>query len=237
MFERVKTKKKSHIAAEKLIEVIKNEGLKPGEKLPPERIIAEEMGLSRNTIREAIAALQVIGILETRHSQGNFIINPVNQNNFETLIALVFKNDEDPFSLIDARIAFEPGAAALSIQICTDKDIKELENHFERIRQALIEDDIDTYRSEDQLLHLAIAQSTRNMHIINTISSLVHAMNQPLFRSMKKSLPDIKLRDSRIKEHENIISAIKSRKEDQAFDTLKSHLIRSRERLLINGSV
>ncbi len=237
LFNKVKTKKKSHIAAEKLIEVIRDEGLQVGDKLPPERVISEEMGVSRNTIREAIAALQVIGLLETRHSQGNFIINTVNQNNFETLIALVFKNDEDPFSLIDARIAFEPGAAVLSTQVCTDKDIKDLEVHFEQIRQALLEDNIKTYRSEDHLLHLSIAQNTRNIHIVNTVSSLVNAMDQPLFQSMKDSLPDTDLRDARIKEHEKIIFAIKYRDEEQVFEALKTHLKKSKERFLINGNI
>ena len=84
MFNRIKTQKRTHIAAQMLIEGIKTQQLLSGDKLPPERIIAQEMGLSRNTVREAIATLQIMGILETRQSQGNFVINTVDENNYET---------------------------------------------------------------------------------------------------------------------------------------------------------
>ncbi len=66
MFSKIETKKKSHIAAEMLIDAIRKQKLLPGDKLPPERVIANEMGLSRNTIREDISALQIMGVLETR---------------------------------------------------------------------------------------------------------------------------------------------------------------------------
>ena len=114
MFSKAATHKRSHIAAKMLLDGIRAQKMAIGEKLPPERIIAEEMGLSRNTIREAIANLQVMGILETRHSQGNFVANTVDENNYEMFLSLIFKNDESPFALLDARIAFEPGAALVA---------------------------------------------------------------------------------------------------------------------------
>lgn len=234
MFSKIETKKKSHIAAELLIEVIKNQRLVPGDKLPPERIIAKEMGLSRNTVREAIAALQVMGILETRHSQGNFVVNTVDQNNIDTLIALVFKNGEDPFALIDARIAFEPGAAVISSRVCTKNDIKNLSTRFERIQKALLANDIATYRSENQVFHLSIAQNTRNPLITNTISSLLNAMNQPLWQTMKKALVDTTLRDARLKEHEDIFQAIADRDEPAILKAVQTHLDNSKARFLVD---
>jgi len=60
MFDKIAKKKRSHIAAEMLIDAIRKQKLSPGDKLPPERVIASEMGLSRNTIREAISALQIM---------------------------------------------------------------------------------------------------------------------------------------------------------------------------------
>ena len=234
MFNKIETKEKSLLATEMLIETIKKQALSPGDKLPPERVIANEMGLSRNTVREAIAALQIIGILETRHSQGNFVVNTVDQDNYETLISLIFKNDEDPFALIDARIAFEPGAAVLSSQACTDNDIRNLSGHFERMRNALLADDIEAYRLEDQAFHLCIAQSTRNLNIVNTIASFVKSMNQPLWKAMKSALADTNLRNDRIREHENIFRAIATRDEPAIFKAVKTHLENSKSRLLVD---
>ena len=150
------------MAAQMLIEGIKTQKLAIGDKLPPERVIAQEMSLSRNTVREAIATLQILGILETRQSQGNFIINTVDENNYETFLSLIFNTDESPFALIDARIAFEPGAALFCSRTCSENDIKALSSRVDRITQALADDDIKTYRMEDQLFHLSIAQATRN---------------------------------------------------------------------------
>jgi len=233
MFSKIETKKKSYIAAEMLIEAIKKQKLLPGDKLPPERVIAREMGLSRNTIREAISALQIMGILETRHSQGNFIINTVDRNNYDTLISLIFKNEEDPFSLIDARIAFEPGAAVLASRASTQKDIIVLSACLKRIQKALSASDIETYRHQDYAFHLRIAQITRNPLIVNTVSSLLNATNQPLWQTMKKVLPDAKLRDERIKEHERIFQAIADRDEAAIRDALQTHLENSKARFLL----
>ena len=146
MFKKIKTPTKAHLAVRMLIEGIKTQKLAIGDKLPPERVIAQEMSLSRNTVREAIATLQIMGILETRHSQGNFVINSVDENNYETFLSLVFNIDESPFTLIDARIAFEPGAALICSRTCSEKDIKSLASRVDRIGQALAEDDIKTYR-------------------------------------------------------------------------------------------
>lgn len=230
MFSKIATKKKSHIAAEMLIEAIKKQKLLPGDKLPPERIISKEMGLSRNTIREAISALQIMGILETRHSQGNFIVNSVDKNNYDTLISLIFKNGDDPFALIDARIAFEPGAAVLAGRAGTKKDMLNLSACFKRIQKALLANDIETYRLEDHAFHLQIAQITRNPLVVNTISSLLNAMNQPLWQTMKKALADAKLRDERIREHEAILLAVNERDDAAIHRSVRTHLENSKAR-------
>jgi len=232
MFNKIETKKKSYMAAEMLIEAIKRQKLSPGDKLPPERVIAGEMGLSRNTIREAISALQIVGILETRHSQGNFIVNPVDKNNYDMLMSLIFKNEEDPFALIDARIAFEPGAALLAGRVATKRDIQNLSTCFKRIQKALLAHDIETYRLEDHAFHLRIAQVTRNPLVVNTISSLLNAMKQPLWQTMKKALADTRLRDVRIQEHQVILQAIVDRNEADTIRAVRSHLENSKARFL-----
>jgi len=232
MFSKIATKKRSHIAAEMLIEAIRKQKLLPGDKLPPERVISKEMGLSRNTIREAISALQIMGILETRHSQGNFIVHSVDKNNYDMLISLIFKNEEDPFALIDARIAFEPGAAVLAGRASTKKDILNLSACFKRIQKALQANDIETYRQEDHAFHLRIAQITRNPLVVNTISSLLNATNQPLWQTMKKALADAKLRDARIREHAAIFQAISDRDEAAIHSAVRTHLENSKARFL-----
>ena len=94
--------------------------------------------------------------------------------------------------------------------------------------------DIKTYRLEDHAFHLRIAQLTRNPLIVNTISSLLNAMNQPLWQTMKKALADTKLRDDRIKEHEAIFQAIADRDEPAILNAVSTHIENSRARFLLN---
>ncbi|MBT8363025.1 MAG: FadR family transcriptional regulator [Desulfobacterales bacterium] len=225
------------MAAKMLIEGIKAQKLAVGDKLPPERVIAQEMSLSRNTVREAIATLQIMGILETRQSQGNYVINAVDENNYETFLSLIFKTDESPFALIDARIAFEPGAALFCSRTCSENDIKSLSSRVDRISQALADDDIKTYRIEDQLFHLSIAQMTRNILIINTISSLLNAMKNPLWQAMKNAIIDAELRESRTREHKDIFQAIALRDELVIITAVQTHLENSKLRFFVEDDL
>ena len=234
MFSKAATHKRSHIAAKMLVDGIKAQKLAIGEKLPPERIIAEEMGLSRNTIREAIANLQVMGILETRHSQGNFVANTVDENNYEMLLSLIFKNDESPFALLDARIAFEPGAALVASRMSTHNDVQSLITRARRIREALVSGDMETYRNEDLSFHLSIAQISRNSQIINTISSLLKGMKNPLWQAMKSALTDEKLIEARISEHELIAQSFANRNEPEIIDAVRTHLENSKKRFIVD---
>ncbi len=68
------------------------------------------MGLSWNTLREAIAALQILGILKVRRSQRIFVLSPSYEGYFNTVINEVFNKSDNHFTLMNARIAFEPGA-------------------------------------------------------------------------------------------------------------------------------
>jgi len=145
---------------------------------------------------------------------------------------LIFKNGEDPFALIDARIAFEPGAAALASRVGAKKDIRTLAACFARMQKALLSGDVASYRLEDHAFHLRIAQMTRNPLVINTISSLLNAMNQPLWQTMKKALADTCLRDARIHEHELIFQGIADRDEQASRSAMQTHLENSKARFL-----
>jgi DNA-binding FadR family transcriptional regulator len=232
-FQRIELKKKSQMAAEMLLEEIKMKQFKVGERLPPERSIAKEMGVSRNTLREAIAALQIIGILEARHSQGNFVISLSETEDIHARLTGIFANSDDPFVTIDARVAFEPGAAFLACQTATDEDILEIGQVVGRVASAIKANDLKAYSQADHDLHLRIAQSTHNAIVIETIQYLTRTLTQPLWQSMKRVIAnENRIRRARVEEHEAIRDAIASRNPQLAQDTLRRHLECSRSRLV-----
>lgn len=232
-FQKIESKKKSQLAAEMLLEEIKKKQFKVGERLPPERIIAEEMGVSRNTLREAIAALQIVGILEARHSQGNFIISLSETEDPRARLEAVFTHSDDPFAAIDARIAFEPGVAFLACQTATDEDILNIGKVLGRVASAIKANDLKAYSQADHDFHLHIALSTHNTIVIETIQCLTRTLTQPLWQSMKRVLASEKrIRRARLEEHEAIRDAIAARNPLLAQDTLRRHLEFSRSRLV-----
>ncbi len=232
MFKKIETKKRSHLAAEMLIQVIQAQKLEPGDKLPPERIIAKEMGLSRNTLREAIAALQIMGILEARHSQGNFVLTPIKDQHAGKMVHSIFSANDDPFMVIDARIAFEPGAACLSSRVSSEADFRILKKRLKQIQEALTAGELTAYLAADLAFHLCIAHNTQNLAVINTMVSLIQAMKQPLWRTMKQGLTDDKTMAERLKEHQNIYHAIVSREETDILESVQRHLENSKQRFL-----
>jgi DNA-binding FadR family transcriptional regulator len=232
-FQKIESKKKSQLAAEMLLDEIKMKQFKVGDRLPPERIIAGEMGVSRNTLREAIAALQIIGILEARHSQGNFIVSLSETEDLRARLEAVFADSDDPFAAIDARIAFEPGAAFLACQTATDEDILDIGQIVGRVASAIQASDLKAYSQADHDFHLRIAQSTHNAIVIETIQCLTRALTQPLWQSMKRGIAcENRIRKARIEEHEAIRDAIAARNALLAQDTLRRHLEFSRSRLV-----
>jgi len=232
-FQRIESKKKSQLAAEMLLEEIRRKQFKVGDRLPPERTIAREMGVSRNTLREAVAALQIIGILEARHSQGNFIITLSETEDLRARIEAVFANSDDPFAAIDARIAFEPGVAFLACQTATDEDILEIGEVVGRVASAIRANNLQAYAHADRDFHLHIAQSTHNSIVVETIQVLTRTLIQPLWQSMKRVIAgENRIRRARIEEHEAIRDAIAARNPHLAQDTLRRHLECSRSRLV-----
>ncbi len=232
-FQRIESKKKSQLAAEMLLDEIRSRQFKVGDRLPPERIIAKEMGVSRNTLREAIAALQIIGILEARHSQGNFIVSLSEPEDWNSRLAAVFATSDDPFAVIDARIAFEPGAAFLACQTATDEDIADIRAIVDRVVSSVQANDLKSYYEADHDLHLRIAQSTHNSFVIETIQYLTRTLTQPLWQSMKRVIAgQTQIRRARIEEHQAIRDALITKKSLLAEETLRRHLERSRSRLV-----
>lgn len=232
-FQKIEPKKKSQMVTEMLLEVIKSKKFKPGDKLPPERIIAAEMGVSRNTLREAVAALQLLGILEVRHSQGNFVLSLNESDNKYSILENIFATNDDPFVIVDARLAFEPGVAAIACQLATDEDIKTVGADLKQVITAIKRDDLTNYSQADYNFHLNIAHCTHNPIIIQTIQCINSALTQPLWQAMKRGIAaDDSIKSIRIIEHEQIFQALMARNAEQVREQVCLHLQHSKDRLL-----
>jgi len=107
---------------EQVRDLIKEGKLKPGDKLPPEQTLAEKFGTSRPSVREALSALEILGITESRGGKGNFIRNNLNSLLYEQKFKEL-EEEESPFELLEARKAVETEIAGLTAKKATREEI------------------------------------------------------------------------------------------------------------------
>ena len=196
---------------------------KLGERLPTERELAEQYGVSRPTLREAMIALEMLGMIEARHGMGIYVTRTQ-----LPLTASTFDFEIGAFELIEARRLFEGEAAALAATTIDDEQIAELE----RLMSLMASEDELQGEEADKEFHLVIARATGNGAIIATVENLWELRNRsPLARAILTRARGGGL-EPRIDEHHRVLDALKARDPAAARQAMRDHLERVIEHLL-----
>ena len=173
MFTPIKNAKVYEQVIDQIKTMIENGNLKRGDKLPSERDLVEQLGVSRASIREALRVLEIIGLIDCRQGEGNFIKHSFENGLFEPLSVMFMLNDGRPDEIFELRRVMEVETAALAAKRITDEELRELSSLIEQM---------DTSQNEeervkvDKKFHYTIAHASRNfliVNILNTVSSLM----------------------------------------------------------------
>lgn len=206
--------------------------LKRGARLPAERILAEQYGVSRTVIREAVRTLASKGLLETRGGSGTYVRRPDPASVAESmslLLRLHHGSSTVPYDKVhEVRLVLEVEIAGLAAKRAQENDILALEREIERQRQA--DDDRDAYVASDVAFHAALAAATHNelfLVLLNSISDVMAEVRQLGFQ-----VPGT--HENAVLHHQNILSAVKERDSTAAVRAMKAHL-RDSERVLRQG--
>ena len=227
-FEKVTSsgfKKKSSCIADQLLRMINAGAYRPGSRLPSERVITEQMGVSRPSLREAISALQIVGVLESRPGDGTYVCSPLVPEDHRRLALHVLEACDSPFENMQARKALEIGAVRLAIQVATDADLGTLREAWEEKCARGRGGDLEAYLRYGKEFHLAIARATRNRLIETIMEKLLNMTVQPLWINMRREYfsKDIKRIDLMLDIHSRILAAIIDRDPDRAARELEIH--------------
>jgi len=198
---------------------------KAGNKLPSERTITEQMGVSRPSLREAISALQIVGILESRPGDGTYVSAPAATEELLRRAVSVLEECDSPYENMQARKALEIGAVRLAIAVATDADLKALKEAWDEKYILGRRGDLEEYLRYGKEFHIAIARATKNRIIEAITDKLLDMTIQPLWVSMRR---DYFLKDhSRMKLmldiHDRITKAIIARDMDMALHEIELH--------------
>ncbi len=222
MFNKVKTKKVYMKIVEQIRDLIKEGRLKSGDKLPPEQILAEEFGTSRPSVREALSALEILGITESRGGKGNFI-----KDNFDTpLYEQKYKEleeEESPFEILEARKAVETEIVGLAAKKATKEDIVSIRESLDKMNSAMI--NIPRIMEFDREFHINIAKAAHNSLLFSIITYLADLQKEKLWINLKEKSWSIPGRPQKyFKEHAKIFNAIKNKDSKGARKRMYDHL-------------
>jgi len=199
--------------------------LKAGDRLPPERELAQLFGVGRSTLREAVRVLESLGHVEVRAGEGTFLAEgdaAITQGNLPTEL---FSKWSTQLNLFELRTVLEPGLAGLAARRATPDHLTKMHGMLEaqaaRVRQG------ESGTDEDATFHELIAEATRN-------PALVHLMKH-LAKSLRETRDPSLQRDGRparsLRENRAILAAIEARNPTLAARRMQAH-IRSLGRVL-----
>ena len=211
----------SHAIAHHLEQLILDGSLKPEQKIPSERQLADKLGVSRSIIREALHELNGRGVIETRHGKGSFVKQMLAEPSQEsTLMQLYFGHSRTLYDLYEVRAQLEAQAAMLAAERATEKDQYQITKAFEAMEQS------DPLKNADldHAFHQAIVEASHNPVLIHILGSL----KQLIIHSVQASVANLSHRKTfkqQIdKHHRQIYHAIISRQGEWAQKAALAHV-------------
>jgi GntR family transcriptional repressor for pyruvate dehydrogenase complex len=204
--------------ANRLLTLIKEKHLRPGDRLPPERELATMMKVSRPSLREALRALQLMNIIENRHGSGNYITSLEPEHLVEHLDIVFALDDSTYHDLFQARRILEAGIAEIAASSITEEELKEMEESIERASAAI--DDPEAFREADIELHTLILKATRN----RILPVFMRSINKISVLSRRRTGEDPAVRRRTVQDHRAIVRALQLRNPRRAKQAMMKHL-------------
>jgi len=193
--------------------------LKTGDRLPPERELAEKFVVSRTSVREALRALESLGLIEIRPGEGTFV-RQVSVDALVGPLALMMASQREAIGeLFEARRVLEPAIAALAASRATPDEVQEMERILESQAREVAAG--RTGLAEDAAFHTAIGAAARN----HAITRIVHAIMDLLTQSREESLNTPGRPTRSHQDHRRILQAIAKRNPSAARQAMLDHLV------------
>ena len=192
---------------------------KSGDRLPPERELAEKFVVSRTSVREALRALESLGLIEIRPGEGTFV-REVSIDALVGPLALVMTSQREAIvELFEARRVLEPAIASLAASRATPDEVQEMERILEDQAREIAAG--RTGLAQDAAFHAAIGTAAHN----RAITRVVHAIMDLLAQSREESINTPGRAARSHQDHRRIVQAIARRDSEAARQAMLDHLV------------
>ncbi|EST54747.1 transcriptional regulator [Brevibacillus panacihumi W25] len=203
-------------------QIVQERNLRVGDKLPSERELSELLGAGRSSVREALRALELLGLIETRRGEGTFLKHYRHNRLIDILGFFILQDGKSKKDLIEMRRMLELDAVRLACRRATDKHFEEMERILAAAEERVARGEVPA--EEDYQFHRVICRSSRN--------SILHRIWAPLVEYSNSVRVESLSREGRAKaalqEHREIMAAIRAGDVQVAVEKMRHHLENSK---------
>ncbi len=211
----------------RLLDYIGSGSLAEGDRLPPERQLATHMGVGRSAVREALAALEILGIVTVRPGSGTYLSGGTSELLPQTLSWGILLRSDKTRELIEVRQSLETQAAMLAATRAPASSLKALAEHV-RTMEKNLNGDFHKFVTADMLFHHELASSADNVllrDMLQSVRSLIRVW-------VERALNDSDHAELTLAEHRAILAGLEQHDPVAAAEAMRRHMLSATERLL-----
>jgi DNA-binding FadR family transcriptional regulator len=212
--------------AERIRKRIHSGAMAAGDRLPAEKELAQQLGVSRPTVREALIALEIAGLIEIRTGSGSYICNS------NKVVPATLDVGPSPLELLHARLLIEGEVAAEAAIRATERDLDAIEGTVEDMRRII--ESGDHAHAADRNFHVLIATASRNRVLAELVSNLWQGMFSPIFYKLSERTGLLANQGRALAEHKAILAALQTHDAIGARAAMRCHL-KSVEKVLMKS--
>jgi GntR family transcriptional repressor for pyruvate dehydrogenase complex len=212
--------------ARRLLDLFTDGSVPPGTRLPPERQLAATLEVGRSAVREALAALEILGIVDVRPGSGTYLRGAASDMLPQTLRWGLLIGENDTRELLDVRSGLEIYVARLAADRAEAADLERLKRALEQMRSDV--DDLRAFARADREFHDALGAAARNALLLDQLH-VVRALLQVYADRAVHSADDAR---TAVAEHEAVFAALRDREADAAASAMAVHMATASARLV-----
>lgn len=214
------------IMASKIVEIITANNLKPGDRLPTERALSEQLGVSRTVIREAVKVLVTTGLVRTQQGSGLYVNKEPRPFSFSTIDVSMSLDPQEVENLIEFRLTLELSTARYAAERITPREIIALQEALQQNRRGMEEGRLEDFHNGDVAFHIGIASATRNPFYISAVSTIFRLQDWAVNKLLGGTPGSL---SRAVSEHEEILKALQHGLSLEAEQSMREHIETTRE--------
>ncbi|MCW5699248.1 MAG: FCD domain-containing protein [Rhodospirillales bacterium] len=207
-----------------LEDMILDGAFKPGDKLPPERELAQQLNVSRPSLREAIVVMETRGLLQVKRGGGTFLADISAHTITDPLVHLIKRRPNTTFDVVELRLALEEVAAYYAAGRATNADKDILRQRFEALEDSYDAEDIRQNADADVEFHMAIADASHNIALVHVMRGLFNLLRVSIFSNLQRIYMESGGKEVVRQQHQALVDAILSVDPEAARDAAHTHL-------------